>query len=651
MTSLTRRNWLEKALQSSPSFSATSDVQITEGDEPPHDPRFSKIVEGLIFTKKLVLTYHAVILCVIVIFALIHWYGKFRGARKSREKARKAKADLEHSGSPNKIPGENGKGITKDGFLVKQTERDGSSSSGSSTMDGNSTPLLKDDLDDDNIPLLQKPSPSKSKGGLLSLLHSKLIYQPPPIPILNEALPSNGTSLVLLCFIGLNLFYLFYKCPLHISMLFVFADRAGMLFVANLPLLYLLGAKNQPIKFLTGYSYESLNIVHRRLGVVLCLYALLHTVGMFGVWYIVLRPAHLNLWWFLTRKIVLLGLPAFIFYEVLYLTSLASFRQRWYELFLVTHVVLQAGALILLWFHHPQARVYVGTALAIFLIDRLVFRLALKTRSLRASLTLLEDGSSVKVSAAWPIRPRNSLRRLFGLTQNYKFGWKPTEHVFLTVPSLSRKHVIQAHPFTIASAAPSSDDEKAELDLVIRAQDGFSKDLVEFARHTASATVRLDGPYGSQQALDTLRNSDVAVVVAGGSGVAVAYPLVCALLEGAPSSAADAENGQRTLFASRKICFVWIVHHRSHLSWLGDEKIDGLKKAGVHVLLTPPTAEAGRPDVANVIEAWVHSHAAAESIGVVCSGPDGMNRAVRNACAGMVAKGRKVSVEIEKFGW
>jgi hypothetical protein len=45
----------------------------------------------------------------------------------------------------------------------------------------------------------------------------------------------------------------------------VFADRCGLVF-ANLPLLYLLAAKTQLHRLLTGYSYESLNIVHRRLG-------------------------------------------------------------------------------------------------------------------------------------------------------------------------------------------------------------------------------------------------------------------------------------------------------------------------------------------------------------------------------------------------
>jgi len=44
--------------------------------------------------------------------------------------------------------------------------------------------------------------------------------------------------------------------------------------------------------------------------------------------------------------VILLTLGAFFSYEVLYLASLASFRQRWYELFLGLHIVLQLAGLV-----------------------------------------------------------------------------------------------------------------------------------------------------------------------------------------------------------------------------------------------------------------------------------------------------------------
>ncbi|KAI4181495.1 MAG: hypothetical protein LQ346_006776 [Caloplaca aetnensis] len=439
--------------------------------------------------------------------------------------------------------------------------------------------------------------------------------------------------------------------PLSVPTIFVFADRTSLLFVANLPLLYLFAAKNQPIKLLTGYSYESLNILHRRLGEVMCLLALLHSAGMIGVWYTILRPTGFSLAKFLLSKIILLGIGAFIAYELIYFTSLGSFRQRWYELFLALHVLLQVVALILVWFHHHNSRPYVGAALAIFLIDRLFYRMALKRHSSRACLEVCKDGQTVilrsKIIFAqkWRISSR-----IVGA--GISKGWKATEHVFLTIPALSRKHIIQAHPFTIASKAPGSEDSEGDLKLIIRAQDGFSKDLVRYAKGHTSVQVALDGPYGSQNALHLLRQCDLSVVVAGGSGIAVALPLVWALQA---FRDLDLEQTMKKCFMSR-IVLIWVTRQESHASWVESAELRHLQEHGVEIIMPPPTATDGHPNVPVLLSSWISirddtlfdGHA---RVGVVCSGPDGMNRVVRNTCSSLLAHGCNVDVEVEKFGW
>jgi hypothetical protein len=74
----------------------------------------------------------------------------------------------------------------------------------------------------------------------------------------------------------------------------------------------------------------------------------------------------------------------------------------------------------------------------------------------------------------------------------------------------------------------------------------------------------------------------------------------------------------------------------------------------------------GRPDVGKLLREAMASHDNDDDddddndddndndimTGVVVSGPDGLNRSVRNLCAEMVREGGKdVSVEVEKFGW
>jgi len=71
------------------------------------------------------------------------------------------------------------------------------------------------------------------------------------------------------------------------------------------------------------------------------------------------------------------------------------------------------------------------------------------------------------------------------------------------------------------------------------------------------------------------------------------------------------------------------------------------------VLITPPTALAGRPDAGGIVREWVEEedvNGNARS-GVVVSGPDGLVRDVRNTCAELIWRGRDVDVQVEKFGW
>ncbi|KAF2871904.1 hypothetical protein BDV95DRAFT_570892 [Massariosphaeria phaeospora] len=558
-------------------------------------------------------------------------------------------------------------------------------SSSSSTVEGNVTPPdgakgKKVDDADETSPLISASERSRdmkrSRKNLgirkpYYVLKSWLLYQPRPLPLVHKTLPSNAVSLLVLAFLALNAFYNLYRMPLSLPYIFVFADRCGIAFTANLPLLYLLAAKTQPIKFLTGHSYESLNIFHRRLGELLCLEALLHFLGMFSVWYNLLRPLGVSLARFLFNRVVGLGLGAFVAYEALYLSSLGSFRQRWYELFLASHIVLQIAGLALLWFHHPTSQPYVGVALAIFVVDRLVFRLWCKASAHPATLTVLDDDETVLVSANWAVVARASALA----PKNMTHGWRPNDHVFLIVPALSRKHALQAHPFTIFSAAPPpppdsqpaspQQQQHAWLTLLIRAQSppGFTHTLLTHARTHPHTHIRLDGPYGASHALSLLSASCTAILVAGGSGIAVAYPLLYALLQPPTPRATDVETAPRPRPSPRTVKLLWITHAPAHRLWVPEAKMLELQEWGLQLFVPPPTALAGRMDVGGVVGRWVEEQEEKEQCGgndergtgtgtgVVVSGPEGLVRDVRNTCAGLVGRGLDVRVGVEKFGW
>ncbi|ROW04737.1 hypothetical protein VMCG_04812 [Cytospora schulzeri] len=489
-------------------------------------------------------------------------------------------------------------------------------------------------------------------------------YQPRPLPIVNRVLPSNATSLFIIFWLGLNIFFHIYQVRLlELEYFFCFADRAGYVFIVNLPLLYLLAAKNQPLKLLTGRSYEALNIFHRRVGEFMCFEGVVHFIGMV-TWQFALEPDWLtgdtDAWAYFTHPLVVAGIGTFLAYELLYFTSLGSFRQRWYELFLASHVILQVLALIFLYLHFHTARPYVLASLVIFVVDRVIWRLGLKSATLTADLTVLPDGETIMMSANWDKPPSRSGWFPWP-RQNIKHGWRPTDHVFLTVPALGRSHALQAHPFTIASAAPPSHQAPREdggqqtthcwLNLLIRAHKGFTADLLCYARRHQHVPVRLDGPYGSTHALDMLRAADNAILVAGGSGIAVTFPLVWALLmddntqdfdddgQDDPDTAKRVIVGRREETAKRKVHMLWIIHSDEHRAWIPQEMRDGLVAAGLDLVIPPPTAVSGRPDVVGTVDGWIEEASTdGEQTAVVVSGPDGLNRMVRNTCTEAIAK-------------
>ncbi|KAL2754202.1 hypothetical protein ACRALDRAFT_1063115, partial [Sodiomyces alcalophilus JCM 7366] len=636
------------------------------GPSRPTDPDqlayFIRLITAIRDGRRITSTYNIVLLFIITVLSLLHWYAKVKAWKK-----RTRRTDLIQT-----------RALTE----AEDANPSSPSSSSSSTVEGTATPPGPKNIstniepDIERVPLLPRKTPSrislKSSGSLRNLIPAWLMYQPRPLPVINKTLPSNGTSLFILAFLALNVFYHLYRVPLQPEYFFAFADRAACIFIVNLPLLYLLAAKNQPLKLLTGCSYESLNIFHRRLGELLCVEAAVHSLGMlaFQAW---LGPDWLlddTIWEFLRHRLVILGIGTFVSYELIYLTSLASFRQRWYELFLASHVFLHVAALGFLWFHFSTSRPYVAVSLAIFLLDRVVWRLLIKSTVVEADLTVLPDGDTLLLSANWDLVPEppakrfnlwSSLARCLGWTRrSVRTGWKPNDHVFLTVPALGRTHALQTHPFTIASAAPIRSSEgvtHAWFNLLIRAQSGFTTDLLHYAHRHSSVSVRLDGPYGSSHALHTLEAADDVVLVAGGSGIAVAFPLAWALLMDRNTMSTNKPlsshiGDSKTAVPSRRVHLLWIVHAHEHRNWIPSAVLDDLVSVGLDLVIPGPTAVDGRPDVGGYVGEWIFDSASrGRDVGILVSGPDELNRAVRNTCASALARGADVRLVVEKFGW
>ncbi|OQV07034.1 hypothetical protein CLAIMM_11527 [Cladophialophora immunda] len=565
----------------------------------PQSEHIRKIIAAILWHRKFILTYYGCIVVAVAIAEGVRFY-------KKQRRNKNVKRTIKHA-------------------VVAASS---SSSSSSSTLNGTSTPSQKEVGFDDGemTPLLSPPCPaSRTRPAVQDLLKSLLMFQPRPIPALtspSNTLPNNVTTLAVLFFLAVNLFYLFYRVPLSLPWIFILADRAGLLFVANLPVLYFLAAKNnQPLKYLTGCSYEGLNIFHRRLGEWMTCFAVIHMCGMLAVWYTILRPLGFSLLRYLSARLVFLGICAVISYYLIYITSVGWFRHLYYETFLVAHIIFQLAALIFLFFHYPTARPYVCTAFAVWAVDRLLWRMTVSSRRFTATLEVPPDGHTVLVHCDVPLYHQGP--PIVGVQTNLHHGWRPGQHVFLTIPSMGFKYRFQAHPFTIASPAPPENAAAIKswpLQLTIRAIDGFSLSLLHYARHHQHCEIVLDGPYGSTSVLAAAKAADRVCFVAGGSGIAVTYPLSWAIHVRTGSNA-DAglllstrttyENGVKRTPTVIADCSPWAPDSTYAHFWVRQEKLhgrwictvprasavkSGYNEEDAHEAMDRPAAQEGRCD-------------------------------------------------------
>ena len=628
-------------------------------------PVVRELIEAILFSRRILPTYLVVLFVAVLSWSLAQWTVKY--AAKS---ARKSQA-WDHRSAPSVA------------------------SSSSSTLQGTESPPLKSDAASESSPLLTEAQSRTSSPRPLYTrrwhdIRSLLLRQPKPIPSLTapkNTLPANEISLLILTFLALNLFYLFYRMPMSMKHAFTFADRAGILFVVNLPVLYILAAKNnQPLGWLTGWSYEGLNIFHRRLGEWMTVAAILHAIGMVIGFYQLLAPFGYSFGWYLTRKIIMLGVIGFFCYIAIYLTSTGYVRQAYYEAFLALHISLQVAALALIFFHHHNARPYVGAALAIWTMDRVVSRTLFKTQQHIATLELAQDGETVLLYCDIQIKRRWSM--------GIRGGWHAGQHVFLSVPGLGPLHRLQAHPFTIASPAPPRGKAATRwtLQLTIRAQDGFSRELLEYAKLHQHTKIHLDGPYSSDIVTESVETADRACLVAGGSGIAVTYPFAW-LREASNCRAADILQDRIFYIQGRKslpdivrlkglldemrFAHFWVRQDTGHEHWVkmlpnAEKSIEQQHEESEPLypnnngtstdLITHrfdtrgPSGEHQRPDIATELKIWVKGDLklkidANRSVCVVVSGPDGLVRDVQNAVAELVMDGWNIQIHVEKFGW
>lgn len=350
--------------------------------------------------------------------------------------------------------------------------------------------------------------------------------------------------------------------------------RAGWLAVAQVPLLILLVGKNNLITLTTGVSYERLNVLHRWSARIMLLLAIFHFGFQSRAWS---QYGLMQLEW-TTDDCPPTGIAAFAILLWMNLSTLAPFRYRSYEFFVIQHIITFFGFIIAVMYHLPDtalwSRVYIYIPIALYLLDR-ILRTALfiwtNVRLSRATLTPLDGGVT-------KIRLSNAAIK----------HWSPGAHVLLSIP---RFGWVQSHPATIASTPRS---HNGDMVFMLKSHKGFTKRIMTSANNSTTTLLPhtkqesqaerneqvvchyalLNGPYGGSHS--DFAAFDSVCLLAGSTGITFILPV---LQDIADRAALDGKK-----LPVRRVHLVWCVKETSWAGWAKDEvaaSVAKLQGAGI----------------------------------------------------------------------
>jgi predicted ferric reductase len=458
------------------------------------------------------------------------------------------------------------------------------------------------------------------------------------------------------------------------------SDRTGVISLANFPLVWLFGMRNDALMWATGWGFGTYNAFHRWAARVATLQAVVHSLGYT---FMVLESSgwsgFMKYW---TKHYFWNGELATIAMCALLVFSLYGIRRSHYEIFLVTHIILSIVALWTMYYHveiftNGEWNVFIWPCLVIWIADR-VFRagrvIAFNRRFWDTKATVTYDPAS------------NLVRMDVDGSSNYLTPQPGTYYYIHVLDDLLYAH--QNHPFTLAyttddipksASTPLSplvsrpsphrtySDESTESDtllmptkqpkpsnlvFLIRPYDGFTSRLKSHCLlHPTKLRVLIEGPYGHSEPLHQFPN---VLFIVGGTGVAVPLSQLARLL-----SSISGTQSVRIVWAVREHAFLASVL-RDFAGLLGDARVDMEvhvtqdKEVESEVLgedLKSVRIVTKRPDIFGAVKCAAEG-AGNAGLAIVACGPAGMADEARRASVEVLGRGaRGVEYFEESFKW
>jgi predicted ferric reductase len=437
------------------------------------------------------------------------------------------------------------------------------------------------------------------------------------------------------------------------------SDRTGIISLANFPLVWLFGMRNDALMWFTGWGFGTYNA-----------FMILESGGWSGF---------LQYWekhYFWNGELSTVAMCALLLF------SLYGIRRSHYEIFLMTHIVLSIVALWTMYYHveifkKGEWNIFIWPCLIIWIMDRLLRAgriIAFNRHFWNTNATVSYDPASnlvrMDVDGSKNLLPPQPgtyyyvhiLNDVMYAHQNHPFtlAYTSSETARYSPIPLSPVSSRPSHHRTLSDESSESDallvpnTKKSPLNLVflIRPYDGFTSRLKSHCLlHPKRLRVLIEGPYGHSEPLNHFPN---VLFIVGGTGITVPLSHISRLL-----SSTSRTQSIKIVWAVREHAFLASIL-RDFSGLLGDERVDmevhitQEKEVESEVLgegLKSVRIVTKRPEVFSAVSQAAED-AGQSGLAIVACGPPSMADQARKAAVEMLAKGHGgVEYFEESFKW
>ncbi|CAM1501779.1 Fc.00g037630.m01.CDS01 [Cosmosporella sp. VM-42] len=384
-------------------------------------------------------------------------------------------------------------------------------------------------------------------------------------------LPSRLQTVILLVYLASNFAYMFalhWNNPNKFAFCAELRGRSGTLSLVNMVPLIIFAGRNNPLISLLKVSFDTYNLLHRWMGRLVVLEAVIHTIA----WAI---PAVADVGWKgvsdkITKDMFIgSGTVGTVAMVILLLQAISPVRHAFYETFLNVHIILAFITFVCTWVHCATAELpgglpqlsWIMAIMALWFADRLARMIRL----------LYVNWSDKGFTDAFCERMPGDVTRVT-LTLPRYVDVKPGTHAYLRFWGVNPW---ESHPFSIAWVDHTADsslpvlekDTLSEIDksrmktsvsFIIGAQTGMTRKLFEMVNES-SRTVRIkaamEGPYAGHHSLDSYGH---AVLFAGSTGITHQMSYIRHILNGYNDGTVS----------TRRLTLVWIIREYESLEWV-----------------------------------------------------------------------------------